>query len=128
MTGTVSGTTPSQAPPPAQRPRNSCASPYWFLDRDFVVPTSQVLYQTMPGNHDPGATVLVEPAHRSQPRLEAAVVALDPVVGVLVGGVPGCWQQVLEHDRVCRCLVGSDLDGRHLRHLGGLSKEPGGPP
>jgi hypothetical protein len=42
----------------------------------------------MPGDHDSGAVVLLEPAHRSQPRLQPAVIALDPVVGIPIGAVP----------------------------------------
>jgi hypothetical protein len=50
---------------------------HWLLAREVVVPTSQVLHEAMPNDDHPGATVLLEPAHRPQPRLEAAVVALD---------------------------------------------------
>jgi hypothetical protein len=32
--------------------------------------------------------VLLEPSHRSQPRLQPAVIRLDPVVGVLIGSMP----------------------------------------
>jgi hypothetical protein len=38
------------------------------------------------------------------------VVTLDPVVGVLVGSMPGCWRQLLEHARVYRRVVGDDLN------------------
>jgi hypothetical protein len=34
----------------------------------------------MPGDHDLGAVILLEPAHRKQPRLEMAVVGLDVVL------------------------------------------------
>ena len=63
------------------------------------MPTSQVPHEAMPNDDHPGATVLLEPAHRPQPQLEAPMVGLDPVVGVLVGAVPGRWQQVLQHNR-----------------------------
>ena len=39
----------------------------WFLDGQFVVATPQVLYEGMPGDHDLGAAILLEPAHRTQP-------------------------------------------------------------
>jgi hypothetical protein len=42
------------------------------------------------------------------------VVALDPVVGVLVGAVPCRWQQRLQHARVDRRLIGGDLNRRDL--------------
>src|SRR5215216_5271856 len=33
------------------------------LDRQLIVPSTKVLDQGMPGDHDPGAAVLLEPAH-----------------------------------------------------------------
>jgi hypothetical protein len=55
--------------------------------------------QGVPGDHDPDAVVLLEPAHRTQPRFEAAVVALDAVVGVLLGAMPGRREQLAQHRR-----------------------------
>src|SRR5918995_4783363 len=101
----------------------------WFTGSSLakvVVPTSQVLHEAMPNDDHPGATVLLEPAHRSQPRLEAAVVALDPVVGVAVGAVPRRWQQLVQYGRVHRRLIGGDLDGRDLGHADGPLEEPAG--
>ena len=49
----------TRPPPPVRR----------LLDREFVVASSQILHEAMPGDHDPGAEVLLEPTHRSQPRL-----------------------------------------------------------
>jgi hypothetical protein len=43
------------------------------------------------------------------------MVALDPIVGVPVRAVPGRRQQVLQHGRVHRRLIGDDLSGRDLR-------------
>jgi hypothetical protein len=34
----------------------------------------------MAGDHGPGAAVLLEPAHRPQPRLEATVVGVEVVL------------------------------------------------
>jgi len=62
----------------------------------------------------PGAAVLLEPSHRSQPRLQAAVVGLDVVVGILLSAMPGRRQQLLQQDRIDRCPVGDDLDRRGL--------------
>jgi hypothetical protein len=42
----------------------------------------------MAANDHPGGTVLLEAAHRPQPRLEVPMIGLDPVVGVLVGAMP----------------------------------------
>src|SRR4029453_512868 len=58
------------------------------LDRQLVMPWTNVLDQGVAGDHDPGAAVLLEPAHRTQPRLETAVVALDPVAGIPIGAMP----------------------------------------
>jgi hypothetical protein len=49
----------------------------------------------MPGDDHHGTAVLLEAAHRSQPRLQPAVVALDAVVGVAVGAMPRRWQPLL---------------------------------
>jgi hypothetical protein len=40
--------------------------------------------------------------------------------------MPGCWQQVLEHDRVRRSSVGDHLNGCHFRRADGLLEEPAG--
>src|SRR5215207_7467888 len=58
------------------------------LDRQLMVATADVLHERMAGNDHPGAVVLLEPAHRSQPRLQPAVIAFDMVVGVLLGAMP----------------------------------------
>jgi hypothetical protein len=55
----------------------------------LVVPSTEVLGQGVAGDHGPGAAVLLEPAHRPQPRLEATVVGLDVV----------CW-----HADRCRAM------------------------
>jgi hypothetical protein len=80
--------------------------------------------QGVPGDHDAGAAVLLEPAHRSQPRFEAAVVSLDAVVGVLLGAMPGHRQQLVQHRRVGRRSVGDDLDRDRRCRADGLLEEP----
>jgi hypothetical protein len=57
----------------------------------------------MPRHDHPGAAVLLEPSQGAQPRLQAAVVGLDPVVGILLGPMPGRRQQLLQQDRIDRC-------------------------
>jgi hypothetical protein len=37
------------------------------------------------------------------------MVRLDPVVSVLLGSVPGGWQQLLQHHQIGRRLVSNDL-------------------
>jgi len=53
------------------------------IDAEFVVPATQVLNEGMTSNDHPCRPVGPQSAHRAQPRLESAVIALDPVVGVL---------------------------------------------
>jgi hypothetical protein len=81
-----------------------------LLSGQLVMSAPNVLDEGMPGDHDPGAAVLLEPPHRPKPRLQPAVVRLDLVVGVLVGSMPGHRRQLLEHARVHRRVVGDDLD------------------
>jgi hypothetical protein len=51
------------------------------------------------GDDHPGAVVSLEPAHRSQPRLQSAMIGFDVVVGVLLGAVPRGWEQLVQYDR-----------------------------
>ena len=79
------------------------------------MPAANVLHQRMPHDDDPGATVLLEPAHRFEPRLQPAVIALDSIVGIPVGAVPRRREQLPQHRRIHRRLIGGDL---HRRDLG----------
>jgi len=53
---------------------------HWLLGGQLVLPSPQVLDEGMPGDDHSGVLVLLEPTHRSQPRLQPAVVALDTVL------------------------------------------------
>jgi hypothetical protein len=97
-----------------------------LLDREFVVASTNVLDEGMTGDHDPGTAVLFEPSHRPQPCLEPTVIGFDGVVGVLVGTVPGPWQQVVQHHRVGRRPIGDDLDRLHPRRVDGPPEELAG--
>src|SRR6266542_6952240 len=66
--------------------------------------------QRMPTDHDPGAAILLEAAHRTELCFQAAMIGLDAVVGVPIRAMPRCRQQLLPPDRVGRCPVGDDLD------------------
>jgi hypothetical protein len=72
----------------------------------------------------PRVTVLLEATHCPQPRLQAPMVRLHAIVGVLIGAMPGCRQQVFEHRRVRRRQVGHDLDRCHLRRADRPLEEP----
>jgi hypothetical protein len=85
--------------------RDRQAPGHRLLDRELVMASSQILHEAMPGDHDPGAAVLLEPAHRTQPRLQPAVVTLDVVVGIPIGAMPDRRQQLLEHRQVHRRMV-----------------------
>ena len=54
------------------------------------------------------------------------MVSLEPVVGILLGPMPGRRQQLLQQDRIDRCPVGDDLDRRGLGGADGLLEEPAG--
>src|SRR4029450_12534850 len=56
------------------------------------------------------------------------MVSLDQVVGVPIGAMPGRRQQLVQHDRGGRGLIGDPLDGSDLMHAGGLFEEPAGGP
>jgi hypothetical protein len=70
---------------------------YWAVDGKLVMSSAEVLHEGVLGDHNPSAAVLLEPAHRTQPRLETAVVGLDVVGGIPIGAVPGHRQRLLEH-------------------------------
>ena len=55
----------------------------WRVHRQLVVSASNVRDEGMPHDDGPGAMVLLEPSHRSQPRFQPTMVALDAVVGVV---------------------------------------------
>jgi hypothetical protein len=46
------------------------------------VTSAQVLYECLPDDNHPRAALAFEAAHRSPPGLEAAVIALNRIVGV----------------------------------------------
>jgi hypothetical protein len=79
-----------RSPQPARRTRRPTA------DSPAPRPPARIALaersgRSMAANDHPDGTILLEPAHRPQPRFQAAVVGLDPVVRVLLGAVPRCW-------------------------------------
>jgi hypothetical protein len=97
-------------------------------DRELVVSSANVLDQSMPADDDPGAAVLLEPTHWSKPRLQSAMIRLDPVVGIPLGTMPGSRQQLRQHHRIRWRQVGHDLRGRDPAGADGLLEEPAGRP
>jgi hypothetical protein len=98
----------------------------WRVHSQLVVSAAKVLDERMPHDDGPGATVLLEPSHRSQPRFQPTMVALDAVVGVAVGTMPCRWQQLLQHRRIQPRLIGGDLGGGDLGRANGPLEEPPG--
>jgi hypothetical protein len=54
--------------------RDRHALVHWLLDRELVVPASQVLHQAMPSDDHPGAAILFEAPHQTKPCLQLAVI------------------------------------------------------
>jgi hypothetical protein len=61
------------------------------FDAEFVVTPPQILDKGMTTDHDRRGPVRSKTAHRPQPRLEPAVITLDPVVRILA--------RVMQHPR-----------------------------
>jgi hypothetical protein len=68
------------------------------------MPTPKVLDERLPRDDHLGASVLLEPTHRSQSCLQPAVIGLNSVVGVLLGAVPCRRQKRLQHRRGHCCI------------------------
>jgi hypothetical protein len=88
--------------------------------------TPNVLHQRMPRDDHPGAAILLEAPHRSQPGLQSAVISLNAAVAILLSAMPRRRQQLLQDGRIRRRLVGGDLHRRDLGRPDGLFKEPAG--
>ena len=99
---------------------------HWRVHSQLVVSASNVLDEGMPHDDGPGAMVLLEPSHRSQPRFQPTMVALDAIGGVAVGTVPCRWQQLIQHRRIWPRLIGCDLGGGDLGRANGPLEEPPG--
>ena len=68
--------------------------------------TTEVLDEGMPSDHHTRCAIRLQPAHTSEPGLEPAMVAFDPVVLVLAGVVPRARKQLVTHVCQRRCPVG----------------------
>jgi hypothetical protein len=81
----------------------------------------------MPSDDDASGAVVLEAAHRSQPRLHLAMAAASmQLLGVLLSAVPGRRQRLLQHRRVHWRPVGDNLDWRRLDAADGPLEEPAG--
>ncbi len=66
------------------------------VDAEFEVAASKVLHEGVTADHDAGGAVALKPAHRSLPRFQPSVIALDPVVRVHSCVMLGVGEQVLD--------------------------------
>ena len=63
---------------------------HWVdINTEFVVAAAEVLDEGVSADHHARRSMGLQPAHRPESCLEAAVVAFDPVVLVLAGVMPG---------------------------------------
>jgi hypothetical protein len=68
------------------------------FDPEFVVTSAEVLHERVTGHDRAGAAIGLEAAHRSQPRLEPAMVGLDPIVRVLRRVVERARDDLIDRD------------------------------
>jgi hypothetical protein len=80
----------------------------------------------MPGDHDPGAAILLEAPHWTKPCLQPTVIAFDPVVGASVGAMQAAGSSSPSTTGLGGCLVGDDLHRGGLRRTERLLEEPAG--
>jgi hypothetical protein len=66
------------------------------VDAELEVLAADVLNERVTGDHPTCCPIGLQLAHRSQPCLQPAVVALDPIVPVPLGVVLGVRDQVLD--------------------------------
>jgi hypothetical protein len=64
--------------------------------------TPNVLHQRIPRDDHPGAAILLEAPHRSQPGLQSAVISLNAAVAILLSAMPRRRQQLLQDGRIRR--------------------------
>ena len=56
-----------------------------YVSAEIVEAPAEVLDKRVAGDDDPGGTVCLQPAHRTEPSLEPSVVGLEGVVGMDLG-------------------------------------------
>ncbi len=72
---------------------------------------SKILDESMATDHDRRGPICLRAAHWSQPRLETAVVILDPAIRVLLGVMNRFWDQLIDDAQQGRSQIGGDLSG-----------------
>jgi hypothetical protein len=81
------------------------------IQTEFVVATAEILDERMSSTDYPYRAESFETTHRPQPSREPAMIGFDRVNGVLLSDVAGSGHQLLEHERVGRCLIRGHFSG-----------------
>ncbi len=81
------------------------------FDAELVVTASNVLDERVAPDHGQRGPIGSQTAHRFQPRLETAMVPLDPVVRILLGIVNRLRKQLIDHAQQGRRQIRGDLSG-----------------
>jgi hypothetical protein len=78
------------------------AQAYRFVDGELVVPSSKVLHECVACEYHPGAVVLLQASHRSQPCPETTVIGLHPLLAYRSVRCQDAGHQLLQHHRIGR--------------------------
>ena len=95
------------------------------LGSEFVVTSSDVLHEGVTPDDHTRRPVGLHAAHRSQPRFQPSVIALDPVVRILRGVMNRVGHQLGDDVRQRGRTIGDDLDRLTMR-VDRSSEEPAG--
>jgi hypothetical protein len=67
------------------------------IDTEFVVPSTHVLHERMAAHDHASGVVAFQASHRTEPRLESAVIALDAIVRILLRVVERDGHELIDH-------------------------------
>jgi hypothetical protein len=97
------------------------------IDPEFIVPAAHVLHERVAVHDHAGGAIAHESPHRTQPRLEPAVIGLDPVVRVLLGVVEGGWDELIDDGAQRPGPIGDHLGRLAVSTQGRHEEPPSGP-
>ena len=69
-------------------------------DAEFVVTAAEILHEGVTAHDHAGAALAFETTHRADPGLQASVIALDRIVGVLLHPMPRRGDKVLDNPHI----------------------------
>jgi hypothetical protein len=97
------------------------------FDAEFVVASPEAPHERVTAHDHAGTVVAFESAHWSQPRLQSAMVGLNPIVRVLLGVVERGGDELIDHGGQRPRPIGDHLgrldvstQGRHEEPPSGL--------